>query len=119
MFSRLPARARFKGFGAAIRRSALYWLPLGVLVVAAFARLALPDVLGRLSLIWLDLYQRAASDLPLRIVAIDDQSLNQIGNGRGRAASSLSWSTKCTTPGPRSSCSISCSPNPTGPRRSL
>jgi adenylate cyclase len=83
MFSRLPARARFKGFGAAFRRSALYWLPLAVLVVAAFARLALPDVLGRLSLIWLDLYQRAAprvaSDLPLRIVAIDDQSLNQIG----------------------------------------
>jgi adenylate cyclase len=83
MFSRLSARARFKGFGAGVRRSALYWLPLAVLVVAAFARLALPDVLGRLSLIWLDLYQRAApraaSDLPLRIVAIDDQSLNQIG----------------------------------------
>src|SRR5439155_4793491 len=83
MISRLPFRGRFKGFGAGIRRSALYWLPLAVLVVAAFARLALPDVLGRLSLIWLDLYQRAAprvaSDVPLRIVAIDDQSLNQIG----------------------------------------
>ena len=51
MFRRLPAHARFKGFGAAIRRSALYWLPLAVLVVAALARLALPDVLGRLSLI--------------------------------------------------------------------
>src|SRR5260370_28128479 len=83
MFRRLSARARSKGFGAAVRRTAVYWLPLAVLVVAALARLALPDVLGRLSLIWLDLYQRAAprvaSDLPLRIVAIDDQSLNQIG----------------------------------------
>src|SRR5207302_889851 len=57
--------------------------PLAVRVVVAFARLALPDALVRLSLIWLDLYQRAApraaSDVPLRIVAIDDQSLNQIG----------------------------------------
>src|SRR5437870_5606570 len=83
MFSRLPARSRLRRLGAGFRRTAVYWLPLAVLVVAAFVRLALPDVLGRLSLIWLDLYQRAAprvaSDLPLRIVAIDDRSLNQIG----------------------------------------
>src|SRR5437016_7490466 len=83
MVSRLPFRGRFKGFGAGIRRSTLYWLPLAVLVVAAFVRLALPDVLGRLSLIWLDLYQRtaprSASDLPLRIIAIDERSLEQIG----------------------------------------
>src|SRR5439155_261881 len=83
MFSRLLARFRFRRLGAGFRRTAVYWLPLAVLVVAAFARLALPDVLGRLSLIWLDLYQRAApriaSDLPLRIVAIDERSLEQIG----------------------------------------
>src|ERR1700730_18096589 len=83
MFSRVPARAPLKGLGAGVRRGALYWLPLSVLVVAAFVRLALPDVLGRLSLIWLDLYQRAApriaSDLPLRIIAIDERSLEQVG----------------------------------------
>ncbi len=30
IFSRLPARARFKGFGAGVRRGALYWLPVAV-----------------------------------------------------------------------------------------
>jgi len=83
MFGRLLAGSRLRRFGAGFRHTAVYWLPLMVLVVAAFARLALPDVLGRLSLIWLDLYQRAApriaSDLPLRIVAIDERSLEQVG----------------------------------------
>jgi adenylate cyclase len=59
-------------------------LPLAVLFAAATARVAAPDLLDRMSLICFDLYQRAAPrkpepDTPIRIVDIDDDSLEKIG----------------------------------------
>jgi adenylate cyclase len=66
-----------------LRRGAVYLLPLAVLLVAAAARLGAPDVLERLSLVAFDLYQRtaprAAADLPIRVVDIDDASLREFG----------------------------------------
>jgi adenylate cyclase len=66
-----------------LRRTAIYVLPLAVLLMAAVARITVPDVLDRLSLICFDLYQRAAprepADAPIRIVDIDDASLSKIG----------------------------------------
>jgi adenylate cyclase len=65
------------------RTAAIYVLPLAVLLMAAIARIAMPDVLDRLSLACFDLYQRAAprqsADAPIRIVDIDDASLSKIG----------------------------------------
>lgn len=65
------------------RTAAVYVLPLAVLLMAAVARIAIPDVLDRLSLACFDLYQRAApresADAPIRIVDIDDASLSKIG----------------------------------------
>ena len=66
-----------------LRSGAVYLLPLVVLVLAVGARLAVPGLLDRLSLISFDFYQRAAprraGNLPIRIVDIDDQSLKAIG----------------------------------------
>ncbi len=67
-----------------LRRGAIYWLPLGLLMTAALARLAIPGVLDRLSLPAFDLYQRLAprktpDDPPVLIVDIDERSLRQIG----------------------------------------
>ena len=69
--------------GFNFRRSALYLVPLAVLLIAIGARMAAPDLLERLSLIAFDLYQRISprvhGDLPVRIVDIDDPSLAKIG----------------------------------------
>ncbi len=68
---------------AQLRRGVIYLLPMAVLLVAIGARLVAPDLLDRLSLIAFDLYQRAAprqpGNAPIRIVDIDDISLNKIG----------------------------------------
>jgi adenylate cyclase len=84
----LKARAA-TGFPGPMRLSSLfrgapvYLLPLAVLLVAVFARIAFPDFLERLSLTSFDLYQRLAprepADVPIRVVDIDDRSLAQIG----------------------------------------
>ena len=67
----------------ALRRSLIYLLPLALLFVALSMRVAASDLLERLSLVWFDLYQRAAprvaEDAPIRIVDIDDRSLKEIG----------------------------------------
>jgi len=65
-------------------RTITYWLPIVLLCAAAFARIAIPDFLGRLSLIVFDIYQResprqADPNAPVRIVAIDDRSLKEVG----------------------------------------
>jgi adenylate cyclase len=66
-----------------LRRSAVYVLPLAVLMAAVLARVGARDLLDRLSLICFDEYQRLAprplADLPIRIVDIDDASLHKIG----------------------------------------
>lgn len=68
---------------AQLRRGVIYLLPMTVLLVAIGARLVAPDLLDRLSLIAFDLYQRAAprqsGNAPIRIIDIDDNSLNKIG----------------------------------------
>ena len=68
---------------AQLRRGVIYLLPMTVLLVAIGARLVAPDLLDRLSLIAFDLYQRAAprqpGNAPIRIIDIDDKSLNKIG----------------------------------------
>src|SRR5215472_10096300 len=67
----------------AARRGLIYLLPLGLLLVALTLRLTASDLLERLSLVCFDLYQKAAprtaGDAPIRIVDIDDPSLNEIG----------------------------------------
>jgi adenylate cyclase len=66
-----------------LRRGLIYLLPLALLVVALGARLGASDLLERLSLFCFDLYQKAAprqpGDAPIRIVDIDDKSLNELG----------------------------------------
>ncbi len=66
-----------------LRRSVIYLLPLALLFVALTMRIAASDLLERLSLFCFDLYQKAApresGDAPIRIVDIDDPSLNEIG----------------------------------------
>jgi adenylate cyclase len=66
-----------------LRRSAIYVLPLVVLLVAVAARIPASDLLDRLSLFCFDLYQKALprepADAPIRIVDIDDNSLAKIG----------------------------------------
>ena len=67
----------------ALRRGLIYLLPLALLFVALGARVTASDLLERLSLFCFDLYQRAApreaADAPIRIVDIDDASLNKVG----------------------------------------
>ena len=66
-----------------LRRLAIYALPLAFLLTAATARIVAPDLLGRLSLIAFDFYQRmaprAATNSPVAIVDVDDKSLAAIG----------------------------------------
>ena len=70
-------------FPSILKNGPVYLLHLTELVLAVGARLAVPDLLDRLTLIAFDLYQRAtvrqAPDLPIRIVDIDDRSLKTIG----------------------------------------
>jgi adenylate cyclase len=78
------ALSAVKRFLSLLNRGTVYWVPLVVLFAAAAAHLAIPSVFERLSLLSFDTYQRAAprqaaSDLPIRIVDIDDKSLKQIG----------------------------------------
>ncbi|HYM73997.1 MAG TPA: adenylate/guanylate cyclase domain-containing protein [Stellaceae bacterium] len=64
-------------------RGLIYILPLIGLAIALVARLAAPDLLDRLMLVSFDFYQRIAprqaSDVPIRIIDIDDESLRQYG----------------------------------------
>ena len=66
-----------------LRRGLIYLLPLALLVIALGARIAASDLLERLSLFCFDLYQKAAprqsGDAAIRIVDIDDKSLNKLG----------------------------------------
>jgi adenylate cyclase len=67
-----------------LRRGAIYWLPLALLMTAVLARLAIPGVLDRLALPAFDIYQRLApretpDDPPVLIVDIDERSLKRIG----------------------------------------
>jgi adenylate cyclase len=68
---------------AQFRRGVIYLLPLAVLLGAIGVRIGAPDLLDRLSLIAFDLYQRTSprrpGNAPIRIVDIDDKSLNKIG----------------------------------------
>ena len=68
---------------ALCRRGIVYWLPLAALLLAALARLWIPGFLERLTLLAFDGFERAAprppSELPVRIVAIDDKSLAAVG----------------------------------------
>src|SRR5271166_3598472 len=65
------------------RRGLIYLVPLALLFGALTARVAVSDLLERLSLFSFDLYQKAApreaGDSPIRVVDIDDTSLNKIG----------------------------------------
>jgi adenylate cyclase len=66
-----------------LHRLAIYALPLALVLTGAAARILAPDLLGRLSLIAFDLYQRLAprapTNSPVAIVDIDDKSLAAIG----------------------------------------
>jgi adenylate cyclase len=77
------ARAAVRRVVAICRRGIVYWLPLAALLLAALARLAIPGFLERVTLLTFDAFERAAprppSELPVRIVAIDDKSLAAIG----------------------------------------
>jgi adenylate cyclase len=74
---------RIKQLLSVLDRGLAYWLPILLLLLAALARVAVPDVLDRLSHLAFDLYQREdprdASDMPVRIVDIDDHSLKTVG----------------------------------------
>ncbi len=65
------------------QRGTVYWLPLALLLATALARLVIPDFLDRLSLLAFDGFERAAprptADEPVRVVAIDDKSLQEVG----------------------------------------
>jgi adenylate cyclase len=79
MVMRISARR----FASVFQRGTVYWLPLALLFATALARLVVPDFLDRLSLLVFDGFERAVprptADLPVRIVAIDDGSLQQVG----------------------------------------
>ena len=66
-----------------MRRGLIYLLPVVALLVALTARLAAPDLLDRFMLVSFDLYQRIAprehGDVPIKIVDIDEDSLNKYG----------------------------------------
>ena len=74
---------RIKELLTFLDRGLAYWLPILLLLIAAFAKVAAPGVLDRLSHLAFDIYQREAprdaTDLPVRIIDIDDASLKQIG----------------------------------------
>src|SRR6516225_5545678 len=67
----------------ALRRGLIYLVPLALLFAALTARIAASDLLERLSLFCFDIYQKAApreaGESPIRVVDIDDASLNKIG----------------------------------------
>jgi CHASE2 domain-containing sensor protein len=80
----IGSRRRWLALRRTAWRGAIYVLPLAFLFAAAVARVAAPDLLDRMSLICLDLYQFAAprkpeGNTPIRIVDIDDDSLKKIG----------------------------------------
>ncbi|MGH7092832.1 MAG: CHASE2 domain-containing protein, partial [Stellaceae bacterium] len=66
-----------------MQRGAVYWLPLLFLAGMSLGRLVVPEFLDRLSLLAFDGFQYAAprppANLPVRIVAIDDKSIEEIG----------------------------------------
>jgi adenylate cyclase len=67
-----------------LNRGTVYWVPLAVLAALVLARIAIPSIFERISLLSFDLYQReaprqAAADIPIRIVDIDERSLKKIG----------------------------------------
>src|SRR5262249_41671955 len=68
---------------SSLNRGLVYWVPLAILCFAVGVRLAIPDLIERVSLIAFDTYQQQAprevSDAPIRIVDIDDESLKRIG----------------------------------------
>ncbi|HEY1794702.1 MAG TPA: adenylate/guanylate cyclase domain-containing protein [Stellaceae bacterium] len=72
-----------KRFGSVFRRGTVYWLPIALLFATALVRFVVPDFLDRLSLLAFDGFERAvpraAADLPVRVVAIDDKSLQEVG----------------------------------------
>src|SRR5581483_4888053 len=77
------ARISARRFASFFQRGSVYWLPLALLFATALVRLVLPDFLDRLSLLAFDGFERAVpratADLPVRIIAIDDKSLQQVG----------------------------------------
>jgi adenylate cyclase len=78
------ARTPLKRLLSILRRGVIYWVPLALLLTAALARLAIPEVLDRFSLLAFDIYQRVAprensDDPPVLIVDIDERSLKEIG----------------------------------------
>src|SRR6185437_712074 len=81
--NRTAARVSARRFASLFKRGIVYWLPLALLFATALARLVMPDFLDRLSLLAFDGFERAAprprADLPVRIVAIDDKSLQAVG----------------------------------------
>jgi adenylate cyclase len=79
----MVARISARRFAFLFQRGTVYWLPLALLFATALARLVVPDFLDRLSLLAFDEFERAAprpnADLPVRVVAIDDKSLQEVG----------------------------------------
>lgn len=79
----MAVRISAKRFTSLFQRGTVYWLPLALLFATALARLVVPDFLDRLSLLAFDGFERAEprpnADLPVRVVAIDDKSLQQVG----------------------------------------
>jgi adenylate cyclase len=77
------ARMSARRFAFFFQRGTVYWLPLALLFATALARLVVPDFLDRLSLLAFDGFERAAprltADEPVRVVAIDDKSLQEVG----------------------------------------
>jgi adenylate cyclase len=78
------ARFSARRVAAFFHRGIVVWLPFGLLLAMALARLAVPEFLDRLSMLAFDGFERAqpreaTADLPIRIVAIDDSSLKAIG----------------------------------------
>ncbi len=76
-------RSAIRRLRSFLNHGIVYWLPLATLLVAALARLAIPDVLDRVSMLAFDGFQRAlpreTTELPVRIVAIDDRALAAVG----------------------------------------
>jgi adenylate cyclase len=79
----MVVRISARRFASLFQRGTVYWLPLALLLATALVRLVVPDFLDRLSLLAFDGFERAAprpgADLPVRVVAIDDKSLQEIG----------------------------------------
>ncbi|HVC52487.1 MAG TPA: adenylate/guanylate cyclase domain-containing protein [Stellaceae bacterium] len=77
------ARVSARRFATFLQRGTVYWLPLVLLGGMSLGRLVVPEFFGRLSLLAFDGFQRTVprppANLPVRIVAIDDKSIEQIG----------------------------------------